>query len=178
MVRAGGSASRTISDNNSLTQVGVVVRLGNNRKMTLMDPDGPRMYRASQFWGALLRQKRTAAIVQYRSVQRWWIKMQNWTLSVVQRGVGSHRAPLGRLTKANAAGRERWVNTTDDVSQKKQRRNEIRRTAYIGGGGGFLSGAAQARNEEAGRKTKSSRTGGISPTAVVKPPLPTAGGVM
>ena len=35
---------------------------------------------------------------------------------------------------------------------------------------------AQARNEDAGRKTKSSRTGGIGPTAVVKPPLPTAGG--
>ena len=72
-----------------LTQVGVVVCLGNDRKMTLMDPDGPRMCRASQFWGALLRRKRTAAIVQYRSVQRWWIKMQNWTLSVVQRGVGA-----------------------------------------------------------------------------------------
>ena len=59
-----------------LTQVGVVVRLGNDRKMTLMDPDGPRISRASQFWGALLRRKRTAAIVQYRSVQRWWIRMQ------------------------------------------------------------------------------------------------------
>ena len=69
-----------------LTQVGVVVCLGNDRKMTLMDPDGPRMRRASQLWGALLRRKRTAAIVQYRSVQRWWIKIQNWTLSVVQRG--------------------------------------------------------------------------------------------
>ena len=43
-----------------LTQVGVVVRLGNDRKMTLMDPDGPRMCRASQFWGALLRRKRTS----------------------------------------------------------------------------------------------------------------------
>ena len=54
-----------------LTQVGVVVWLGNDRKMTHMDPDGPRMCRASQFWGALLRRKRTAAIVQYTVVQRW-----------------------------------------------------------------------------------------------------------
>ena len=72
-----------------LTQVGVVVWLENDRKMTLMDPDGPRMCRASQFWGALLRRKRTAAIVQYRVVQRWLIKIQNWTLSVAQRGVGA-----------------------------------------------------------------------------------------
>ena len=139
-----------------LTQVGVVVRLGNDRKKTLMDPDGPRMCRASQFWGALLRRKRTAAIVQYRSVQRWWIKMQNWTLSVVQRGVepsGSFGALDKSTQTANAAGRERRVDTTDDVDQKKQRRNEIRRMAYIGGGGGFLSGAGTRRNEEAGRKT-------------------------
>ena len=40
----------------------------------------------------------------------------------------------------------------------------------------FSPAPAQARNEEAGRKTKSSRTGGIGPTAVGKPPLPTAGG--
>ena len=40
----------------------------------------------------------------------------------------------------------------------------------------FSPAPAQARNEEAGRKTKSSRTGGIGPTAVVKPPLSTGGG--
>ena len=40
----------------------------------------------------------------------------------------------------------------------------------------FSPAPAQSRNEEAGRKTKSSRTGGIAPTAVGKPPLPTAGG--
>ena len=69
--------------------MGVVVWLGNDRKMTLMDPDGPRMCRASQFWGALLRRKRTAAIVQYRVLQRWLINIQNWTLPVAQRGVGA-----------------------------------------------------------------------------------------
>ena len=40
----------------------------------------------------------------------------------------------------------------------------------------FYPAPAQAWNEQAGRKTKSSRTGPISPTAVVEPPLPTAGG--
>ena len=73
----------------SVTITGVVVQLGNDRKKTFMDPDGPRVCRASQFWGAFLRRKRTATIVQYRSVPRWWIKMQNCTLSVVQRGVGA-----------------------------------------------------------------------------------------
>ena len=95
-----------------LTQVGVVVRLGNDRKKTLMDPDGPRMCRASQFWGALLPGKRTAAIVQYRSVQRWWIKMQNWTLSVAQRGVGAigllwgawQKHPDGKCGRPGTAG--------------------------------------------------------------------------
>ena len=40
----------------------------------------------------------------------------------------------------------------------------------------FSPAPAQVRNEPTGQKTKSSRTGGISPTAVVEPPLPTAGG--
>ena len=72
-----------------LTQVGVIVWLGNDRKMTLMDPDGPRMCMTSQFWGVLHRRKRTAVIVQFRVVQRWWIRIQNWTLPVAQRGVGA-----------------------------------------------------------------------------------------
>ena len=72
-----------------LTQVGVIVRLGNDRRMTLMDPDGLRTCRASQSWGALLRRKRTAAIVQYRIVQRWFIRIKNWTRSVAQSGMGA-----------------------------------------------------------------------------------------
>ena len=72
-----------------LTQVGVIVRLGNDRMMTLMEPDGPRTCRASQSWGALLRRKRTAAIVQYRVVQRWWIRIQKWTRSVARSGMGA-----------------------------------------------------------------------------------------
>ena len=71
-----------------LTQVGVIIRLGNDRKMTLVDPDGPRMCRASQLWGALHRRKRTATIAQYRVVQRWWIRIQKWSLSVAQGGGG------------------------------------------------------------------------------------------
>ena len=97
-----------------LTQVGVIVCLGNDRKMTLMDPDGPRTCRASQFWGALLRQ--------YRVVQWWWIRIQKWTLSVAQRGwepSGSFGALDKSTPTANAAGRERWVGTTDDASRKE-----------------------------------------------------------
>ena len=48
------------------------------------------------------------------------------------------------------AGRERWVDTTDDVSRKKRRREEIRRTAYIGRGGGVLSGTGTSA-ERTGR---------------------------
>ena len=78
-----------------LTQVGAVVWFGIDQKMTIMDPDGSRMCRASQFWGALLRRKRTAAIVQHRIVQRWLMKIQKWTLPVVQKGVGAIRLIWG-----------------------------------------------------------------------------------
>ena len=40
----------------------------------------------------------------------------------------------------------------------------------------FSPAPAPERNERAGRKAKSSRTGGISPTAVVEPPPPTDSG--
>ena len=40
-----------------LTQVGAVIWFGIDRKMTIMDPDGSRMCRASPFWGALLRRQ-------------------------------------------------------------------------------------------------------------------------
>ena len=85
-----------------LTQVGVIVRLGNDRKMTLMDSNGPRTCRASQSWGALLW--RTAAIVQYRV---------GWEPSGSFGGLGKS-APM-----ANAAGRRRWVGTTGDASREE-----------------------------------------------------------
>ena len=73
-----------------LTQVGVIVRVGNDRMMTLMDPDGPWTRRASQSWGTSLRRKGTTAIVQYRIVlQWWWIKIQICTRSVPQSGMGA-----------------------------------------------------------------------------------------
>ena len=163
-----------------LTQLGVVFRLGNDRDKTLMDPDGPRMCRASQFWGALLRRKRTAAIVQYRSVQLWWIKMHNWTRSVVQRGGGSHQAPLGPLTKAPRRQMRPAGNggLTRRMTSARRNNTGMRSAArHISAEMvDFSPALAQARNEEARRKTKSSRTGGIGLTAVVKPALPTAGG--
>ena len=45
-----------------LTQVGVIVPLGNDRKMTHMDPDGPRTCRASQFWAEKDRRDRAAVV--------------------------------------------------------------------------------------------------------------------
>ena len=134
------------------------------------------MCRASQFWGALLCRKRTAAVVQYRSVQWWWIKMQNWG----PEGGESHQAPLGRLTKAprwqmrpagNGGSTRRMTSTRRNNAGMRSAAWHIS-TEVVD----FSPAPAQARNEEAGRKTKSSRTGGISPTAVVEPPLPTAGG--
>ena len=81
-----------------LTQVGVIIRLGNDRKMTLMDPDGPRTRMASQAWGVSLRLKRIAVIVHCRIVlQLWWIKIQTWTRSGAQSGMGAIRLLWGAL---------------------------------------------------------------------------------
>ena len=78
-----------------LAQVGVIVRLGNNQEMTLMDPDGPRTHKASQAWGVSLRLKKTTTIVQCHIVldknsDPLW--HPEWD--------GSHQAPLGRCVKA------------------------------------------------------------------------------
>ena len=93
-------------------------------------------------------------------------------------GGGSHRAPLGRLTKAPRRQIRPAENggSTDDVVQKKKAKMRSAARHTSAEVVDFSPAPAQARNEEAGRKTKSSRTGGIGPTAVVKPPLPTAGG--
>ena len=51
-----------------LTQVGVIIRLGNDRWMTLIDPDGPQTPMVSQHWEASLRLKKTDVIVRFRIV--------------------------------------------------------------------------------------------------------------
>ena len=147
MVRAGGSASRTISDSNTLTQVGVIVRLGNHRKITLMDPDGPRACRASQFWGALLRLKRTTAIVQYRVVQRLDNDSKMDPLCRPEWD-GSHQAPLGCLIKAP---RRRMRPAGDGGSAGRvtpAERNDARKKSTVQplptswGGGGDVHGGS------------------------------------
>ena len=81
-----------------LTQVGVIIRHGNDRRMTLMDPDGPRTRMASPAWGVSLRLKRIAAIVQCRTVLRlWWIEIQTWTLWSGRRVMGAMRLLWGAL---------------------------------------------------------------------------------
>ena len=42
-----------------LTQVGAIIRLGNDRRMTLMDLDGPRTNMVSQSWGVSLQLKKS-----------------------------------------------------------------------------------------------------------------------
>ena len=94
-----------------LTQVGVIVQLGNDRRMTLLDPDGLRTRKASQVWGVSLRLKRTAAIVQCRIVlQLWWIKV-GWEPS------GSFGVLCESTPTANAASRRQRVGTTCDTRQ-------------------------------------------------------------
>ena len=95
-------------------------------------------------------------------------------------GGGSHWAPLGRLVKAprrrmrpagNGGPTRRMTSAGRNDAGKRSAARPISAEAVE-----FSPAPAQVRNEQAGRKTKSNRTGGISPTAVMEPPLPTAGG--
>ena len=95
-------------------------------------------------------------------------------------GGGSHWAPLVRLTKTPRRQMRPAGNGELTRRMTSARRNNagMRSAALhiLVEVVDFSPAPAQAWNEEAGRKTKSSRTGGIGPMAVVKPPLPTAGG--
>ena len=84
-----------------LTQVGAIIRLGNDGRMTLMDPDGPRTHMVSQSWGVSLRLKKIAVIVQFRIVlQLWWNSIRTWTPLGRPERDGSHQAPLGCKVRA------------------------------------------------------------------------------
>ena len=98
MVRAGGSASRPSVTITRLTQVGVVVWLGNDQKMTLMDPDGPRM--CFPVLGSLTpaeKERRDRAVHSCAAVVD---KDSELDPLCQPEGGGSHRASLGRLIKA------------------------------------------------------------------------------
>ena len=164
MVRAGGSASRTISDNYTpdpgggwASDVQSFPVLG-----SLTPAEKDRLDRAIQ---------KCAAVVD-----------KDAELDPLCRpeGGGGHRAPLGCLTKAPRRQMRPAENggPTRRMTLSKRNNAEMRSAARYASAEvvDFSPAPAQARNEEAGRKTKSSRTGGIGPTAAVKPPLPTAGG--
>ena len=93
---------------------------------------------------------------------------------------GSHRAPLGRLIKAprrrmRPAGNGGSARRMTSVGRNDARKKSATRPVSAGAVE-FSPAPAPERNERAGRKTKSSRTGEISPTAVVEPPYRQRGG--
>ena len=104
-----------------LTQVGVIIRLGNGRNMPLMDPGGPRMHMVSQSWGVSLRLKRIAAIVRFRIVlQLWGEKFElgpALASSVGWEPSGSFGAHCESTPTANAAGRKQRAGATGDARQ-------------------------------------------------------------
>ena len=80
-----------------LTQVGVIIWLGDNRRMAPIDPDGLCMPRVSQHWGASLRRKkkrRDRPVLD--GVNR--VVARNSTMESISRSErdGGHMAPLGR----------------------------------------------------------------------------------
>ena len=96
-----GSASRTINNSDTPDPGGGHHPAWNDRRMTLMDPDGPRTHMVSQSWGVSLRLKknrRDCAIPDCASV----VVEQNSNLDPLGRPErdGSHQAPLGRKVRA------------------------------------------------------------------------------
>ena len=78
-----------------LTQVGVIIRLGNDRRMTLIVPDGPRMPMVAQHWGASIWLN---VIVRFRIVaQLWWRGIRRWIRSCVRSRMGAIRLLWGAM---------------------------------------------------------------------------------
>ena len=180
MVRAGGSASRTISDNNTPDP-------GEGRSLSWKRPKddtpGPRWTPDVQGFpvlGSLTpaeKDRRDCAVQKCAAVVD---KDSELDPLCRPEGGGSHRAPLGRLIKAprrqmrpawNGGSTRRMTSARRNDAGMRSAARPISAEAVE-----FSPAPAQARNEQAGRKTKSSRTGGISLMAVVESPLPTAGG--
>ena len=180
MVRTGGSASRTISDNNTPDP-------GGGRRLSWKrlkdDTHGPRWTPDVQGFPVLGSLTPAEKDRRDRAVQNCAAVVdKDSELDPLCRpeGGGSHQAPLGRLIKAprrrmrpagNGGSTRRMTSARGNDTGKRSAARPISAEAVE-----FSPAPAQARNKQAGRKTKSSRTGGISPTAVVEPSLPTAGG--
>ena len=172
MVRAGGSASRTISNNNTPDQDGGRRLVWNRPKD---DNHGPRWIPDVQGFPVL-------GSLTPAEKDRCDCAVQNCAAVVDEDSEvdplcrpewgGSHQAPLGRFIKAprrqmrparNGGSTRRMTPTgRNDTGKNSSSRPTPAR--------------AQARSEQAGWKTKSDRPGGIMLTAVAKPPLPEVGG--
>ena len=80
-----------------LTQVGVIIWLGNNRRMTPIDPDGPQIPMVSQPWGASLRLRKNDLIGRFRIVALLgWRGIRRWNRTYIWSG----RGPIGLLLGA------------------------------------------------------------------------------
>ena len=154
-----------------LTQVGAVDWFGIDQKMTIMDPMDPDV-QGFPVLGSLTpaeKDRRDRAVQNCAAVVD---EDSEVDLLCRPEGGGSHQAPLGRLIKtprrqmrlARNGGSTRWMMPTGRIDTGKKSSSRPMPTP------------AQARSEQAGRKTKSDRPGRIMPTAVAEPPLPKAGG--
>ena len=168
----GGSASRTISNNNT-PDPGGGHRLVWNRPKD--DNHGPRWIPDVQGFPVLGSLTPAEKDRRDRAVQNCAAVVdEDSEVDPLCRpeGGGSHQAPLGRLIKAprrqmrparNGGSTRRMMPTGRIDTGKKS-------SSWP------MPAPAQARSEQAGRKTKSDRPGIIMPTAVAEHPLPKAGG--
>ena len=157
-----------------LTQVGVIIRLGNDRRMTLIDPDGPQTHIVSQPWGASLRLKknrRDRAIPDRDSV----VVEQNSNLDLIWRTErdGSHRAPLGRNVSAPRRGMRLAGISGPARSVAPARGNDVKGRSAVRPLSVEVVELSPAlvpvNNLISGRKTMSSGAGGIAPAVVADP---------
>ena len=166
MVRAGGSASRTISNSNT-PDPGGGRRLVWNRPKD--DNHGPRWIPDVQGFPVLGSLNPAEKDRRDRAVQNCAAVVdEDSEVDPLCRpeGGGSHQAPLGRLIKAprrqmrlarNGGSTRRMTPTgRNDTGKKSSSRP--------------MPAPAQAWSEQAGRKIKSDRPGGIMPTAVWRNP--------
>ena len=166
MVRAGGSASRTISDSNTPDPGG-----GHHPawKRPKGDTHGPRWTPDANglpVLGSLTpaeNDRRNHAVPDRAS-------------AVVETKSGSLGAQSKSTPTANAAGRKQRVGATGDVRQGNDatRRSAIRPLSVEVVE--FSPVLAPEQNLLSVRKTMSSGTVAVIPTVVAEPPLPTAGG--
>ena len=153
-----------------LTQVGVIIQLGNDRWMTLIDPMDPK-----RPWFPSIGEPHSDVIMRCPDSGSA-VVARNSTLDPIlySRRDGSHRAPLGRNVSPL-----RWGMRPAGIS------GPARRMAPVGGSDVKGSSAVRPLSVEAvaeknvmpGRKTMSSGAGGVTPVVVADPPVPTTAGV-